>query len=106
MDQRRFLQSLAVTAACVESLSEAGNTTLLEAPVSSAPADIEGHTFLCEFRLNQAAWKVYEDLRTREGALTFVKIRRAVAGGAAVPTSSPISKRKGGKPNIGSFSRR
>jgi hypothetical protein len=72
MDRRRFLQSLAVTAACVESLSEAGSTTLLEAPASGAPADIEGHTLLCEFRLNQSGWKVYEDLRTRDGVLTFV----------------------------------
>lgn len=59
MDRRRFLQSLAVTAACVESLTKAGSTTLLEAPAPGAPADIEGPTFICEFRLNQAVWKVY-----------------------------------------------
>ncbi|MGA2263175.1 MAG: hypothetical protein ABSH28_17300, partial [Acidobacteriota bacterium] len=72
MDRRRFLQSLAVTAACFESLSEAGSTAQPEAPAFGTPADVEGHTFLCEFRLDQTAWKVYEDLRTRDGVLTFV----------------------------------
>ena len=34
--------------------------------------DTEGHTLVCSFNLDQTDWKVYEDLRTRDGALTFI----------------------------------
>ena len=64
MHRREFFQSLAATAA-VQSLSEAAQTA------SPAP-DTTGHTLVCEFNIGPAAWKVYEDLRTREGALTFL----------------------------------
>ena len=33
---------------------------------------VEGHTLLCTFSRNGETWKVYEDLRTRDGAITFV----------------------------------
>jgi hypothetical protein len=39
---------------------------------STASLDIEGHTLISEFKIDATAWKVYEDLRTREGAITFV----------------------------------
>jgi hypothetical protein len=32
----------------------------------------EGHTLLCSFKLGYADWKVFEDLRTRDGVITFV----------------------------------
>ena len=81
MDRRRFLQSAAFTTA-VRYLPDVGNLRrtdkgeLLQAiqdgltPVSAV--DIVGHTLICEFKANSTNWKVYEDLRTREGALTFV----------------------------------
>ncbi len=72
MDRREFLQSLAVTAACAETFSG----TLVGAPtktVQSVPLpDLQGNTLICEFKLNTDSWKVYEDLRTRDGAITFV----------------------------------
>lgn len=64
MDRRQFLQNLAATAASIETLS---NTSL-----AGTAAGIDGHTLLCEFKLNAASWKVYEDLRSRDGVLTFV----------------------------------
>ena len=39
---------------------------------SSPDIGIEGHTLVCEFKIGPTSWKVYEDLRTREGPLTFV----------------------------------
>ncbi len=73
MDRREFLQNLAVTAASIEALKASalsGAEPGLQA--QATPANIEGHTFLCEFKHNTATWKVYEDLRVRDGAITFV----------------------------------
>ncbi len=70
MERRRFLQSLAVTSA----VAQAG------LPVDAAEvgeADTEGHTLLCEFQLDAATWKVYEDLSRREGPITFESPGRA-----------------------------
>jgi hypothetical protein len=39
-------------------------------PASHAP--IEGHTLLCSFTRGGKQWKVYEDLRVRDGVITFV----------------------------------
>ncbi len=33
--------------------------------------NVNGHTLLCEFRDGSTDWKVYEDLRIRDGAITF-----------------------------------
>jgi hypothetical protein len=38
----------------------------------TGPVDVEGHTLVCEFTQDGAGWKVYEDLRVREGDITFV----------------------------------
>lgn len=86
MDRRRFLQNLAVATASVKALAgvksaAASETDLLDSisrnaagSGASAPADIEGHTFICEFKpsAGSASWKAYEDLRTRDGVTTFV----------------------------------
>jgi hypothetical protein len=34
--------------------------------------DVEGHTLLCTFKQGAQTWKVYEDLRTRDGAISFL----------------------------------
>src|SRR5260370_24712805 len=74
MDRREFFQAVALTAAAAQSRPAAAE--------QSAPPDTTGHTLLCEFRHNNVAWKVYEDLSRREGAITFVSSR----GGARVMT--------------------
>src|SRR5215813_6988244 len=70
MNRRRFLQNLAVTGAALESAAAEP-----EPPQSSEPANTEGHTLLSEFTLDGVVWKVYEDLRTRDGVITFVSPR-------------------------------
>lgn len=57
MNRRNFLHSLAATGVALS--AEAADTT-------------EGHTEVCQFQLAGVEWKVYEDLRTRDGAITFV----------------------------------
>jgi hypothetical protein len=44
----------------------------LHGTVSAGAASVEGHTLLCTFPRGGETWKVYEDLRTRDGAITFV----------------------------------
>jgi hypothetical protein len=85
MDRREFFRNIAVTAAAAQVLPTQ----------PSAPPDTAGHTFQCEFPYNNTTWKVYEDLRTRDGSLTFVpahgaarvigKRLEAVFSQAAVP---------------------
>jgi len=72
MDRRQFLQGLAATAACAEAVSGTVGTTPMEVAQNGQSPDLQGHTLICEFKLNAASWKVYEDLRTRDGDLTFV----------------------------------
>jgi hypothetical protein len=80
MDRRRFLQAMAASTAALKEL-----TAVAEPSVPSAPAygqlrgaktagevSIEGHTLLSDFTRHGESWKVYEDLRTRDGLITFV----------------------------------
>ncbi len=76
MDRRAFLQNLAATAVSLEVLSGGAAVASPPAPAGASAepkaADIAGHTLLCAFRHNGASWKVYEDLRTRDGVITFI----------------------------------
>jgi hypothetical protein len=91
MDRRRFLKSSALTSAAAflaeraESRNEASPSldALKASLVHGEALNVEGHTHICEFKLNGENWKVYEDLRTREGAITFVS-----SAGAHVLTKS------------------
>ncbi len=84
MERRKFLKDLAAVAAATRCLPDRvkpgeylGKATDLgtafeTSATSGAGLDIEGHTQICEFKIDAAMWKAYEDLRTREGAITFV----------------------------------
>jgi hypothetical protein len=77
MDRRQFLESAALTTAAKllpsALRSPAADPGILHADLNLSPAaDIEGHTLVCEFSHDSTYWKVYEDLRTSEGAITFV----------------------------------
>src|SRR6266487_3488034 len=84
MERRKFLKDLAAVAAAARCLPDSvkpgeylGKATDLgtafeTSATSGAGLDIEGHTQICEFKIDAAMWKAYEDLRTREGAITFV----------------------------------
>ncbi len=87
MERRKFLKDLAAVAAATGCLTgsvkpgeHSGETTNLgtafEATATSgAGLDIEGHTQISEFKIDATIWKVYEDLRTREGVITFVSAK-------------------------------
>ncbi len=83
MDRRRFIQSVAIASAGMNSLQsfagqKAAESKTAASGVSSSsliPAkniDVEGHTLLCTFKQGTQTWTVYEDLRTRDGAISFV----------------------------------
>ncbi len=40
--------------------------------VAAGEADVAGHTLMCTFTRKGETWKVYEDLRTRDGNITFI----------------------------------
>ncbi len=67
MDRRRFFRNLAITAAYAEGFSGTIKAVPTEAGPSRQSPDLEGHTLVCEFKRNAISWKVYEDLRTRDG---------------------------------------
>lgn len=105
MQRRRFLQSLAASTVALRSLDfaavrpEDGAPALLAPGVIAADqASTEGHTLLCSFTRESESWKVYEDLRTRDGALTFV----SAAGQARVlaKTAEPVFP-EAGAPYLG-----
>ena len=91
MDRRRFLQRTAVATAAAylpgpdptgangQIDLRAFNSTL----IAATNVDVAGHTLICEFTMDSTKWKVYEDLRTREGAITFIS-----SAGARVLTKS------------------
>src|SRR5690242_18193717 len=74
MNRRRFLQNLAVTGAALETAA----AEPAPEPQPAAAPDIDGHTLMGEFALDGATWKVWEDLRVRDGAMTFVSSRGGV----------------------------
>lgn len=78
MNRRKFLQNAASAAATVAVaraasglVSESQTATKPKPKTSTHPADVSGHTQLAEFDLHGTHWKVFEDLRTRDGVITF-----------------------------------
>jgi hypothetical protein len=104
MDRRRFLKNSAITSAAAflanPAAASEGSTSVeaLKARLLSAEAtNVEGHTHICEFKLNSDNWNVYEDLRTREGAITFV----SSAGSRVFTKSTEVSFAEESTPYLG-----
>lgn len=82
MDRRRFLQTVAASAAAANTLGaiaeqKASKPAHAAGTLGSVPAgkvDVAGHALMASFTHNGESWKAYEDLRTRDGAITFVSI--------------------------------
>jgi hypothetical protein len=103
MDRRNFLHGIAATAAGLELLTgRAGAATdprpvtagRAQKPGSSEAVSIEGYSLIIEFKTETDTWKVYEDLRTREGALVFVSSKGvtrllAKSAEASMPEGNP-----------------
>jgi len=75
MDRREFLLKGTASAALLSHAKEMyavlSPKTQGLGPTGASP-DISGHTLISEFTLNGTHWKVYEDLRERDGAITFL----------------------------------
>jgi hypothetical protein len=107
MDRREFLQGVAATAGGLELLAGRVGAATDPNPVMTADAirkavrgpaiSIEGYTFVLEFRTESASWKVYEDLRTRDGAVVFVSAK----GGTRFLTKSAEASMPEGTPYLG-----
>ena len=79
MDRRRFLQNMATSAVALrgmiavpESYSQEQHHGEMRGTKPASEVSVDGHTLLCEFQRRDELWKVYEDLRVRDGAITFL----------------------------------
>ncbi len=106
MDRRDFLQGMAATAAGLEVLARGADARAqTTASISRRPgrrameesASVEGHTLVTEFKAENNSWKVYEDLRTREGSLVFI----SSSGEARALTKSAEASMPEGNPYLG-----
>jgi hypothetical protein len=86
MDRRRFLQNAALTTATLHYLPILANAgerenavvdpiKTVEVGLTQQKPDIDGHTLVCELKIGSVDWKIYEDLRNRDGSLTFISAR-------------------------------
>jgi hypothetical protein len=80
MHRRDFLQKMAATAAGLEALRLGAVTSAQTSDRVPQKArrkhagektSLEGYSLVAEFKVQSALWKVYEDLRTRDGSLIF-----------------------------------
>src|SRR5437016_9830445 len=90
MDRREFLKDLVVVTAATHCLPDDVKAAEIPSETADLPAafdprstsgaapDIDGHTLISEFKIDATMWKVYEDLRTREGVITFVSSKDGV----------------------------
>src|SRR6202789_201606 len=106
MHRRDFLQGIAAAAAGLEILSRSEETAAqASAPVSRTPkhkaashaVSIEGYTLVAEFQAEANSWKVFEDLRTREGSMVFV----SSSGDTRALAKSAEASMPEGKPYLG-----
>src|SRR5215469_818132 len=95
MRRRSFLKTAAAVAAATYAPVTRGQQSGTADPVQAASAnlspahsvDISGHTLVCEFQLESTPWKVYEDLRSRDGAITFLSAAGARVLGKSAEAS-------------------
>src|ERR1700728_3061921 len=75
MDRRDFIKSMAASTAALHTLTAQAADSPLAATLGSIPAataPIDGHTKISSFSRKGETWTVYEDLRDRDGVITFV----------------------------------
>lgn len=80
MRRRDFLHGLATSAVGLELLAHSAGAAAQPGASNArrsstktpAAVSVEGYTLLAEFKAGAVSWKVYEDLRTREGSLVFL----------------------------------
>src|SRR5439155_24708904 len=62
-----------------------------------ANVDVARNTIICEITMDSTKWQVYEDLSTREGAITFI----SSAGARVLTKSAEASFAEDGTPYLG-----
>lgn len=74
MKRRQFLTNLAGTIATVPLRHAAADLVVPHnsGQSFSSSSSVEGYTLIAEFKLNATSWKVYEDLRSRDGDIIFI----------------------------------
>ena len=79
MDRRRFLQNIAAGTVALDRLSRARKSSetksadeLKTQSRKAVSVSTDGFTEICQLKRGTATWRVYEDLRTREGSIVFV----------------------------------
>jgi hypothetical protein len=106
MERRRFLQGIAAGAVALRGFASPGEDPGpspvprgdLRGALKAGETSVEGHTLLCTFSREAVNWKVYEDLRTRDGAITFL----SSAGSARVlPKSAEATLAEDGPQHLG-----
>jgi hypothetical protein len=75
MKRREFIHNLAAATAGCSLLAAELPATFDQPAVGQATTPTVNETFLCEFELHGTKWKVYEDLSTRDGSITFLSAR-------------------------------
>ena len=79
MDRRRFLQNIAAGTVAFDTLARAtmnsdrdGLDEIKARSRTAVPISTEGFTEICQFKRGNSVWRVYEDLRARDGSIVFV----------------------------------
>ena len=76
MDRRNFIKSMAASTAALRTLTaQTAGATFTASRLGSIPAAaaaVDGHSKLSSFVRKGQTWTVYEDLRVRDGVITFV----------------------------------
>jgi len=76
MDRRDFIKSVAASTAVLHALNAQRPGSTPPEPglgtIPAAHASVDGHTKLAAFTRKGETWTVYEDLRVRDGVITFV----------------------------------
>jgi hypothetical protein len=106
MNRRRFLQTMAASTAALKDLAAIAEPLANPFPppgsvrgtMQASETSIEGHTLLCTFTHRGISWKVYEDLRTRDGVITFIS---ATGGARVLPKSAEAVFAEEGPPYLG-----
>ena len=107
MHRRDFLHGMAATAAGLEVLSHGASGLAQDTPPAArrpvpkanppSRVSLEGYSIVAGFDTEDASWKVYEDLRTRDGSVVFV----SSAGHTRVVSKSAEASMAEGKPYLG-----
>jgi len=109
MRRRDFLHGLATSAVGLELLARSAGASAQPSASNvrsrggkiTAAVSVEGYTLITEFKVGADSWKVYEDIRTREGSLVFLSSSGRTSGETRVLTKSAEASMAEGSPYLG-----